>query len=119
LLAAEPFCRLTTTGRVTGRARTIEIWFALHGTTVYFLSGGGGRANWVRNLLRDPAAQVRIAGETFAGSGRVVADAAEAGLARRLLLAKYGPGYGGDLSGWGRTALPVAVDLEVAPGRRS
>ena len=31
--------------------------------------------------------------------------------ARRLLLEKYSAGYGGDLSEWGETALPVAVDL--------
>ena len=34
-------------------------------------------------------------------------------LARRLLLEKYEPAYSGDLSEWGRTALPVAVDLQT------
>ena len=33
-------------------------------------------------------------------------------LARRLVTAKYQPGYGGDLSDWRRSSLPVAVDLE-------
>jgi hypothetical protein len=28
---AEPFCYLTTVGRVSGRPHTIEIWFALDG----------------------------------------------------------------------------------------
>ena len=30
------------------------------------------------------------------------------------LMDKYAPGYSGDLSNWGRTALPVAIDLEPA-----
>jgi hypothetical protein len=28
-----------------------------------------------------------------------------------LLLQKYRPRYGGDLDEWGRTALPIAIDL--------
>jgi hypothetical protein len=30
----DDFCYLTTTGRVTGRSQTIEIWFALDGDTL-------------------------------------------------------------------------------------
>jgi len=41
----------------------------------------------------------------------VVEDGEEDALARRLLLEKYEPTYSGDLSEWGRTALPVAVEL--------
>ena len=112
-LAAEAFCYLTTTGRITGRPHTIEIWFALNGPTLYTLSGNGPRhrADWVRNLTKTPAVTVRIGDREFAGIGRVVEDGEEDGLARRLLLEKYEPTYSGDLSEWGRTALPVAVDL--------
>jgi len=56
---------------------------------------------------------VRIAGTELPGRARVVTDGAEDRLARRLLLEKYEPTYSGDLSDWGRTALPVAVDLDV------
>ncbi len=31
-LADEDFCYLTTTGRISGRAHTIEIWFAFMNT---------------------------------------------------------------------------------------
>ena len=37
-------------------------------------------------------------------------------VARRLVVAKYQPTYGGDLSGWRRSALPVAVDLAPPAG---
>lgn len=79
------------------------------------LSGNGPRhrADWVRNLMKTPAVTVRIGDREFRGQGRVVEDVREDALARRLLLAKYEPSYSGDLSEWGRTALPVAVDPET------
>ena len=119
-LAAEAFCYFTTTGRVTGRPHTIEIWFALNGRTLYMLSGNGPRhrADWVRNLMKTPVATVRIGEREFPGSGRIVEDSEEDGLARGLLLEKYEPTYSGDLSDWGRTALPVAVDLDFNQGDR-
>jgi deazaflavin-dependent oxidoreductase (nitroreductase family) len=105
------YCYLTTTGRVSGEPRTIEIWFGLHRETVYMLSGGADRSNWVRNLRREPLVSVRIRDRTFKGRARVVTDAEEDALARRLLFDKYRPRYSGDLSNWRATALPVAVDL--------
>ncbi len=110
-LADADYCYLTTTGRVTGRPHTIEIWFALDGPTLYMLSGGGASADWVKNLLRAPEVAVRIAEVTWAGRGRVVERAEEDALARRIVVAKYQPRYTGDLTDWGITALPVAVDL--------
>jgi deazaflavin-dependent oxidoreductase (nitroreductase family) len=109
-LAAEDYCYVTTVGRVTGRPHEIEIWFALEGSTLYILAGGGHRSDWVKNGIRAPEVSVRIAGQTYEGRLRVVAEKAEDALARRLLLAKYG-GSSSDLSEWGRTALPVAIDL--------
>jgi deazaflavin-dependent oxidoreductase (nitroreductase family) len=113
-LASEQFCYLTTIGRVTGRPHTIEIWFGIIGRTLYMLSGNGPRrrADWVRNLMKAPAVNVRIGDHEFAGIGRVVEELEEDARARRLLLEKYEPSYSGDLSDWGRSALPVAVDLE-------
>ena len=115
-----PFCYLTTTGRRSGRAHTIEIWFARSGDTLYLLSGGGDRSDWVRNLQRDPAVTVRLGRRDAAalpGRARVVsAGSDEDELARRLVAGKYQPAYGGDLSGWRRSALPVAVDLAGLSG---
>lgn len=110
-LADESYCYLTTTGRVSGEPREIEIWFGLDGDTLYMLSGGGDRSDWVKNLIREPEVRVRLADRSFRGRARIVGDGEEDGRARRLLLEKYSPGYGGDLSDWGETALPVAVDL--------
>jgi len=108
--ATDDFCYLTTIGRVTGRPHSIEIWFAIDGDALYMLSGSHG-SDWVKNVLHAPDVTVRLGDALFAGRARVVAQADEDALARRLVLAKYQPGYDGDLSEWGRTALPVAVDL--------
>jgi deazaflavin-dependent oxidoreductase (nitroreductase family) len=112
--ADESYCYVTTTGRVSGEPREIEIWFGLVDATVYLLSGGGDRSNWVRNLRRDSAVTVRIAGTTWPGRARIVENPDEDERARTLLVDKYAPGYSGNLDGWRRRALPVAIDLEAS-----
>jgi deazaflavin-dependent oxidoreductase (nitroreductase family) len=109
-LAGEDFCYLTTTGRVTGRPHTIEIWFALEGGTLYILSDKREGSDWVKNLKRTPEVKVRIAEERFDGRARVVEEGVEDDLARQLLVDKY-ERKPGSLSNWRQTALPVAVEL--------
>ncbi|HEX8053229.1 MAG TPA: nitroreductase family deazaflavin-dependent oxidoreductase [Thermoleophilaceae bacterium] len=111
-LAGESYCYLTTTGRVSGEPREIEIWFALNGPTLYLLAGGRERANWVRNLRAEPRVSVRIGAVTAAAAARVVEDPEEDALARRLVHGKYASGPD-DMPGWRDTALPVALDLEA------
>jgi deazaflavin-dependent oxidoreductase (nitroreductase family) len=114
--ASHAFCYLTTTGRVSGRPHTIEIWFARRGPTLYLLSGGGDRSDWVRNLRRRPEVAIRIGrrhARALPGRARVLGPGSpEDELARDLLVEKYQPSYGGDLTGWRRSSLPVAIDLE-------
>jgi deazaflavin-dependent oxidoreductase (nitroreductase family) len=110
--ANEDYCYVTTTGRVTGKSHEIEIWFAMQGDTLYILAGGREKSDWVKNVKKTPAAGVRIADQRFEGRARIVTARDEDALARRLLLEKYAPPrYSGDLSGWGKSALPVAIEL--------
>jgi deazaflavin-dependent oxidoreductase (nitroreductase family) len=109
-LARHNVCYLTTTGRVSQRPHTIEIWFALHEESIYLLSGGGvENADWVKNLLRQPAVTVKIGEMLFHGNACVVEDADEDALVRRLLKEKYQ--QADELEAWLGTALPVAIDL--------
>jgi deazaflavin-dependent oxidoreductase (nitroreductase family) len=110
-LADDDFCYLTTTGRVTGRQHTIEIWFAVDGSSLYMLAGGGTNADWVKNILRSPAVTVRIRDQHFAGTGRQVTTADEDALARAIVVAKYQPRSSDDLQSWKETALPMAIDI--------
>ncbi|HEX8581272.1 MAG TPA: nitroreductase family deazaflavin-dependent oxidoreductase [Acidimicrobiales bacterium] len=110
-VADEEFCYLTTTGRVTGRQHTIEIWFAVVDGRAWLLSGGGDRADWVRNLRADPRVRLRVGDEEVAATATVVDGDDDDGRARRLLAAKYqGWAEGRPLSGWATSSLLVAVD---------
>jgi deazaflavin-dependent oxidoreductase (nitroreductase family) len=111
----EDFCYLTTTGRASGQPREIEIWFGIDGDTLYMLSGGRDKSDWVKNIRKTPDVSLRIGTQRFRGRGRIVSEQDEDALARRLLLEKYTSRYSGDLSDWGRNALPVAVELRAEP----
>lgn len=106
----EDFCYLTTRGRVTGSLHEIEIWFARSGPTLYLMSGGGDRADWVRNLVADPSVTVRIRDLTYDAAARVVEPGTDEDTrARTLVYEKYQPRYSGSLDGWRESSLPVAI----------
>jgi deazaflavin-dependent oxidoreductase (nitroreductase family) len=114
-LAALDFCYLTTSGRTTGDAHRIEIWFAAHPArdTIFMLSGGRDRADWVRNLVASPRCSIEIGDRQLVGYGRVIEGTDEDELARTLVHDKYA--HGDDLASWRATALPLAVDLSNPP----
>ncbi|TMG70099.1 MAG: nitroreductase family deazaflavin-dependent oxidoreductase [Chloroflexi bacterium] len=118
-LADQDFAYLTTTGRTTGREHTIEIWFGLHDRRVYFLSGGGAHADWVRNIQRNADVRLRIGSRSVRAKARIVRPGTnEDDLARRLLDGKYqGWHEGKRLSSWARTALPVVIELSASTPR--
>ena len=111
----EAFCYILTTGRRTGNPHRIEIWFAGEpgSRTIYVLAGGRERADFVRNAMAQPRVTVRIGEDERGATARVVeANTDEDALARRLVLAKYQAPGSTDLERWGRSALPVAFDLD-------
>lgn len=112
-LAQEDFCYLTTTGRFSGHPHTIEIWFALNDQTLYMLSGGRDKSDWVKNALRTPAVQVKINNTIFSGQARLITVTEEDTLARKIVFEKYVPRSSDDLVDWSRTSLPIAVDIAV------
>ena len=118
-MADDDYLYLTTTGRRSGRPHRIEIWYADagDGRTVYLLSGGGDRSDWVRNLKADPRCETSI-GAPDAQQRRSVAtllddDPERAEVARGLVFEKYQPRYDGDLADWRERSLAVAIELEA------
>jgi deazaflavin-dependent oxidoreductase (nitroreductase family) len=107
----DDFCYLTTRGRVSGQSHEIEIWFALDGTTLYFLAGAGEASDWVRNLRAESAVTVKVRDVTYRATARLVTDADEDVRARDLVFEKYQPRNHGELVSWRGRALPVAVDI--------
>lgn len=111
-LKDQDYCYLTTTGRVTGKPHQIEIWFGLIGNTLYLLSGGMDKSDWVKNLMKNPSVKVRVAKHTFSAAARIVKDETEEMTARNLLANKYNERRAnGSLSKWARTALVVGLDI--------
>ena len=112
---SEQYCYLTTTGRKSGRAHTIEVWFA-HSpatSTLYLLSGSGNRADWVKNISANHDVQVKIGGRVYSGIGRTVTDPQEEALARRLVVKKYYKRDTVETTGWEAESLPMAIDLHI------
>jgi deazaflavin-dependent oxidoreductase (nitroreductase family) len=117
-LKNEDFCYFTTIGRVTGNPHEIEIWFGLNNTTLYLMSGGGDKSDWVKNLIKNPKVTVRIAKQTFNATARIVQAVKEEMLARNMLADKYKErGSDGSLSEWARTALVVGLDINTSQNK--
>jgi deazaflavin-dependent oxidoreductase (nitroreductase family) len=112
-LSREEYCYLTTTGRVTGNPHEIEIWFGVQNNSVYLMSGGGTKSDWVKNLLKNSNVSVRIAKYVFKGTARLVQEEREEMIVRHILADKYKEREAdGSLSEWARTALAVAIDVK-------
>ena len=62
---------LTTTGRVTGQPREIEIWLIEHAGRFYLVAERES-ANWVRNIQSQPQVKVRVGEAEFNAIARVV-----------------------------------------------
>jgi deazaflavin-dependent oxidoreductase (nitroreductase family) len=88
---------LTTTGRVTGLPREIEIWFVESEGKLYILAEHFHKTQWVKNIERNPRVRVRVGNEEFQATARTLdesRDAATWKLAQGLEREKYGWGDG-------------------------
>ncbi|HJQ71548.1 MAG TPA: nitroreductase family deazaflavin-dependent oxidoreductase [Blastocatellia bacterium] len=91
------FLYLITTGRVTGQPREIEIWFVASEGKLYILAEHFHKAQWVKNIERNPRVRVRIDEREFEATARVLdrrRDAAAWKKAQQLEIEKYGWGDG-------------------------
>ena len=87
---------ITTTGRKSGEARRIEIWFHnLDGR--YFITGRPGRRSWYANLVANPEFTFHVkegAQADLPARARAITEDSE----RRELLTPLVTGLGGDRS---------------------
>lgn len=61
---------LTTVGRRTGLPRTVELRMVYLGGRLYASSARIQNKHWCRNLIKDPAVELKTAGECFACQAR-------------------------------------------------
>lgn len=79
---------LTTTGRKSGKPRTVTIWFVVD-DRLYVQSGKEGKTDWYQNVLANPAVTVKIDDREFRGQARTITDAAETARVHELFTQKY------------------------------
>lgn len=103
-------CRLTTTGRKSGKPRTVTIWYAIDGGEVY-LTGGKENPHWCRNLRAHPEVTIELRGRRFDGRARVVEDEEQARRVRALFPRKYLLARLSRLFGGYTASVPVEVTL--------
>ena len=65
---------LTTIGRKTGLARTVELRFIYHQGSFYASSSRVKGKHWCENLLENPAVVITVKGQKVAGLARQVND---------------------------------------------
>jgi deazaflavin-dependent oxidoreductase (nitroreductase family) len=93
-LAGQKMLLLTTTGRRTGKPRTVPLLYVDDGATIVVIGsnwGGPAHPMWVRNLLANPEARVQI-GPRKRRVTASVASGAERERLWSLVTAAY-PGY--------------------------
>ncbi len=89
-----PMLLLTTTGRRTGRPRTVPLLYLERDGGWLVIASFGGRdyhPAWYLNLVAEPACEVQIDGERFAAGAAVVAPDRRAELWPEVVAAY--PGY--------------------------
>jgi deazaflavin-dependent oxidoreductase (nitroreductase family) len=118
-MAEDDYCYVTTTGRVSGDPHEIEIWYVRVDDTLYLLSGGGDRSDWVRNLTQARDCVVRFArgaAPNDAHARLLTEQTNESERARELVFGKYQARSEDDLRKWRIESLPIALDLAEADG---
>jgi deazaflavin-dependent oxidoreductase (nitroreductase family) len=84
---------LRVRGRKSGTIRETPLNYLIEGGAVWVMAGFGRRTEWYRNLLADPAVEVRLPGRRFACTADEVLDpAVRARMIPRLVRATGLPG---------------------------
>jgi deazaflavin-dependent oxidoreductase (nitroreductase family) len=113
-IAGMPVLLLTTTGRRSGKRRTVPLTYVRDGGEIAVVGSFGGSdqaPGWLLNLEHDPRASVRLDRATVAVTARV-ADGVERARLWPTVVATY-PGYGRYQS---RTRRPIPIVLLTPAG---
>ncbi|MGH9501779.1 MAG: nitroreductase/quinone reductase family protein [Terriglobales bacterium] len=91
-LARSHELNITVTGRKSGRAISIPIWFVLEDDTLYLLPVHGSDTEWYKNSLKNPSILVK-SGSAGAEFGMVpITEAKEVASVVEKFRQKYGAG---------------------------
>jgi deazaflavin-dependent oxidoreductase (nitroreductase family) len=83
---------LTVTGRKSGRAITIPVWFVFEEEKLYLLPVRGSDTEWYKNVIKNPKIRVDVGGSGADFNIVRITDAAEVSAVVKRFREKYGAG---------------------------
>jgi len=81
---------LTVTGRKSGRAISIPVWFVLEGERLYLLPVEGSDTQWYKNVLKNPSIRIDVRGAEAELHAVPTTDAAQVSSVVEKFREKYG-----------------------------
>ena len=81
---------LTVTGRKSGRAISIPVWFALEDDKLYLLPVQGSDTQWHKNVLKNPRIRIDARGAEAQFQAIPITDAKQVSSVVEKFRAKYG-----------------------------
>ncbi len=81
---------ITVTGRKSGRAISIPVWFALEDRKLYLLPVSGSDTQWYKNVLKNPTIRIDAGGDNAELRVVPVTDPKQVSSVVEKFRAKYG-----------------------------
>src|SRR6266481_2132274 len=81
---------ITVTGRKSGRAISIPVWFVLEADKLYLLPVQGSDTQWYKNVLKNPSIRIEARGAEAEVKAVPVTDATQVSSVVEKFRAKYG-----------------------------
>jgi deazaflavin-dependent oxidoreductase (nitroreductase family) len=81
---------ITVTGRKSGRAISIPVWFALEDDELYLLPVQGSDTQWYKNVLKNPRIRIDARGAEAEFQAIPITDAKQVSSVVEKFRAKYG-----------------------------
>jgi deazaflavin-dependent oxidoreductase (nitroreductase family) len=82
--------KITVTGRKSGRAISIPVWFALEDDQLYLLPVQGSDTQWHKNVLKNPRIRIDARGAEAEFQAIPITDAKQVSSVVEKFRAKYG-----------------------------
>ncbi len=109
-LARSSEITITVTGRKSGRAISIPIWFALEDHKLYLLPVQGSDTQWYKNVLKNPEIRIEAGGRKAEVQAVPVKDAAKV----KSVVEKFRKKYGASDDKKYYSKLDVAITAELS-----
>lgn len=81
---------ITVTGRKSGRAISIPVWFVLDGDQLYLLPVQGSDTQWYKNVLNNPSIRIKARGAEAEFKALPIIEAARVSSVAEKFRDKYG-----------------------------